>query len=187
MVCFIIFFFISYKGAKRYPSSSKDETDNFTFRKPFKKDNPKIIVLVFTLVFLLGIILGADLMVRGGVSLAKIFGVSSWVISITVFAVGTSLPELVASLTAIKKKVPSISVGNVVGSNIFNIFFVLGIIAMMRPIGLQPAILRFEFPVLLVFSLILFVVMKTNYRIARWEGFTMFLGYIGFLFFLLRE
>ena len=126
-------------------------------------------------------------MVRGGVGLAQIFGITPWVIGITIFAIGTSLPELVASLAASYKKVHSISVGNIVGSNIFNILLVVGVVALIRPISLEPSILKFELPVMIAFSLILFTVMKTGYKITRWEGLFMFLGYIGFIFFLLKK
>ncbi|MBU0878863.1 MAG: sodium:calcium antiporter, partial [Candidatus Omnitrophica bacterium] len=112
---------------------------------------------------------------------------SPWIVSITVFAIGTSLPELVASLTASLKKIPSISVGNVVGSNIFNILFILGIVALIRPISVASSVLKFEFPVLFLFSILLFTVMRTKYKITRKEGLVMFLGYLAFLFFLLRR
>jgi len=135
---------------------------------------------------LLGVILGADFMVKGGSSLARIFGISPWIIGITIFAIGTSLPELVASLTASFKQVHSISVGNIVGSNIFNILLVLGIVSLIRPINLDPSILTFEMPALILFSVALFVVMRTKYRITRGEGLALFLGYLVFLVFLLK-
>ena len=182
IVSFIIFCFVTYKGAKN--NFDTKETDSFEFRKIFQKTNSYIVILVLTLVSLAGVALGADFMVRGGSNLAKIFKVSPWIIGITVFAIGTSLPELVTSITASIKKVPSISVGNIVGSNIFNILFVLGIVSLIRPIDLTFSSLNFEFPVLIIFSFLLFTVMKTRDTIARWEGVIMFLMYIGFLSFL---
>ncbi len=182
---FLAFCFISYKGAKSFFDSS--EVEEFKFRKIIQKINSRKIIFLLAVLSIAGIVLGADLMVRGGVRLAQIFGISPWIIGLTVFAVGTSLPELVASFTASLKKMHSISVGNIVGSNIFNILFVLGIVALIRPIAIDASILRFELPVLIIFSISLFVVLKTQYRITRKEGLVLFLGYVTFLFFLLRR
>jgi cation:H+ antiporter len=120
-------------------------------------------------------------MVNSGVLLAAAFGISPWVVGLTVFAIGTSLPEFSASLTAAFKKVPSISVGNIVGSNIFNILFILGIVALIRPVTISAEIFRLELPVLLIYSLAILIVMRTGFKITRWEGGALFLGYVGFL------
>ena len=185
LICFIIFCSVSYFGAKKYFDAT--EAQNFKFKKLLAQTNSRFFTFTCVILSLAGVILGADLMVRGGVSLAKILGISTWVIGIVVFAVGTSLPELVASLTASLRKVPSISVGNIVGSNIFNVLFVLGVVALIRPIALDASILRFELPVVIGFSFLLFTVMRTRYTITRWEGLVMFLGYIVFIFFVLRR
>jgi len=179
IIFFIIFLFISYRGARK--SFDHDEVDDFKFRGIFQRINSRLIVTLITMLSLVGIVFGADLMVKGGARLAEIFGISPWVIGITIFAVGTSLPELVASLTASLKKVPSISVGNIVGSNIFNILFVLGVVSIIRPISLSAGVLKFELLVMIAFSLILFTVMRTRYTISRREGLIMFAGYIIFV------
>ena len=184
IIFLIIFCIISYRGAKS--TFNDKEVDCFSFNKFFKKTRPRFLVIVITLLSLGGIIWGSDLMVRGGSSFARLLGVRPWVIGITAFAIGTSLPELVASLTASFKKLHSISVGNVVGSNIFNIFFVLGLVALIRPIPVERSYLHFEYVVMFIFSLVLLCVMKTHYRITRREGLFMFLGYIVFLFILFK-
>ena len=176
---FIIFCFISYFGAKK--TFDSDEIKNFKVKKSLDKFTTHRSVFLVILLSLIGVVYGADIMVRGGVDLAKIFGLSPWIIGITVFALGTSLPELATSLTASIKRVPSISVGNIVGSNICNIFLILGIVAIIRPINLNPLILNFEMPALIIFTLLLFTLMRTGYKISRSEGLIMFLGYIGFL------
>ena len=127
------------------------------------------------------VVTGADLLVNAGVNLAKIFGISPWIIGITVFAIGTSLPELASSLTASFKKIPSISVSNIVGSNIINIFLGLGVVAIIRPIIIKPSsILTFEFPVLMLFSLFLFWFVWRG-KITRIMGYFLLLGYIAFI------
>jgi cation:H+ antiporter len=179
IVFFIIFCFISYRGAKK--TFDRGEIEGFKLKKLFQRINSHFVIFILAVISLLGVIYGANLMVKGGVSLAKMFGISPWLIGITVFAVGTSLPELAASLSASFKRVPSISVGNIVGSNIFNILFVLGIVSLIRPITIESSILRFEFPILFLFSILLFTVMKTEYKITRMEGLGLFIGYLIFL------
>lgn len=183
IVCFMLFCVISYTGARK--SFDAEEIQNFHFKKTIKQLTSPFPIMAITLLTLLGIVWGADLMVKGGSALARVCGVSPWVIGITIFAVGTSLPELAASLAASIKKVHSISVGNIVGSNIFNILFVLGVVAMIRPIPVAASYLTFEYLVLLIFSLTLVIVMKTEYTLTRKEGALLFAGYIVFLIFLL--
>jgi len=187
LVFFGIFCFISYRKARVSPKGLQ-ELSNFDFKNLFKKLNSKLLAVLLSIFFIGLVILGANLMVSSGVNLAEIFGVSPWIIAITVFAIGTSLPELAASLSATFKKVPSIGVGNIIGSNIFNILLILGIVSLLRPITIiNSSILIFELPVLIIFSLGLLIVMRTDYRMNRWEGLLLFLGYTVFLFFLLRK
>lgn len=181
---FIAFLYISFKGAKT--SFDPKETEQFTFYRIIKNTSSRFKLFSLVSLSLLGLLLGAKFMVDGGVSLARIFGISPWIIGVTIFAVGTSLPELVASLGAAFKKVHGISIGNIVGSNIFNILFVLGIAALIRPISVESSVVGFELPVLLLFSFGLFVIMRTGHKISRWEGLTLLLGYLGFIVLLLK-
>jgi len=188
-VIFILFFIffcrVSYKGAKK--STISKEIAEFKLKKLLKRTKSPYLVLLLALFSLFGIVIGADMMVRSGSALARIFGISPWMISVTIFAVGTSLPELSASLTAVFKKVPSISFGNIIGSNIFNILLILGIVALIRPINISEAILKFELPALIIFSLSLLIAAKTDYRISRKEGIALFLGYFIFIFLLFKR
>ena len=126
----------------------------------------------FTIIGLLGIILGSNLVVDSAVILTKIMGISERLISLTIIALGTSLPELVTSLTATKKGEYDIAIGNVVGSNIFNIGVVIGIpVALLGGIG----IINFSYIDLLVMitsAIILFMFSFNDYRISRKEGIT---------------
>ncbi|MFH1772471.1 MAG: calcium/sodium antiporter [Candidatus Omnitrophota bacterium] len=182
LLCFSLFIFLSFKGAR----SQKDvDEGNFEINKIFERISSKAAIFLITILSLFGLVLGADLMVRGGVKLAKIFSINPWIIGITVFAIGTSLPELAASLSASFKGAHSLSLGNVIGSNIFNVLFVLGIASFIRPIYLELSMVRFEIPIMILFSFLLFTVMRTEYKITRWEGLLLFIGYIGFLTFLI--
>jgi len=181
---FITFCVLSYKKAKKL--FNEEEIQEFELKKSLKDTSRFNIILSIVLISLVGVFTGAYLMVEGGVRLAKIFGISPWIIGVTVFALGTSSPELATSLVAAFKKVPCISVGNIVGSNIFNILFVLGIVSLIRPITIEASVLSFELPAVFIFSLFLVIVMKAGYKITRTEGLVMFLGYIGFIVLLIK-
>jgi cation:H+ antiporter len=181
---FLIFLYVSYRGAKK--NFCEKEIQKFSFKKWFGNINSLFFIFSITFLSLVGVVWGADLMVKGGVNLAKILGISKWIIGVVVFAIGTSLPELAASLVASFKKVPSISIGNIVGSNIFNIFFVLGVVSLIRPISLQSEFLKFEYLVMLLFSISLFFILR-NCQISKKEGIGLFLGYLLFVFLLLNK
>ena len=134
---------------------------------------------------LVGLFVGAKFVVDGAIALAAALGVSESLIALTIVAAGTSLPELATSAVAAYKKNCDIAVGNIVGSNIFNIFFILGISALIRPIPLQPKS-NIDIGVAVSASLALFVVMFSGRKhvLDRWEGL-LFIGlyviYVGFL------
>ena len=124
---------------------------------------------------------GADFMVDGATSIAQALGVSDKVIGLTVVALGTSLPELAASVAAAVKKEMDISIGNIIGSNIFNILCVIGVSGSIRPITFDYAQYSFDFIMMLAFSvaLILFVKpWKAQGRLGHVAGITFLLAYI---------
>jgi len=143
-------------------------------RKKTQDDNSELLSIkksiAFTIVGLIGIVLGSNLVVDSAVILAKIIGISERLISLTIIAFGTSLPELVTSITATKKGEYDIAIGNVVGSNIFNIGVVIGIpVAILGGIG----IINFSYIDLLVMvtaSIILFMFSFNDYKISKKEG-----------------
>ncbi len=124
------------------------------------------------------LVLGSNLMVDGAVALARALGLSELVIGLTVIAVGTCLPEFATSLLAALKGQRDIAVGNIVGSNVFNLLCVLGLTSMLAPQGLSisPNALAFDFPVMLAVAVACLPIFFANYRINRWEGLV-FLGY----------
>lgn len=126
---------------------------------------------------------GADFMVDGATVLAKSMGVSDKVIGLTIVALGTSLPELAASVAAAVKKEMDISIGNIIGSNIFNILCVLGVSGSIRPITFQYAQYCVDFIIMLAFAvaLVLFVQpWKPQGRLGRMAGIILFLAYIAY-------
>jgi cation:H+ antiporter len=130
---------------------------------------------------IIGLGLGAELMVRSAVTIALALGLSELVIGMTIVALGTSLPELAASVMSACKGQMDISVGNVIGSNIFNVLFVLGVCPMVRPLAMDPALLRFELPVMLLFCLALIPLAGRRLRLGRLEGAILLIGYMLFI------
>lgn len=149
-----------------------------------KRHRSRDIILI--LVGIVGLGIGAELMVRSAITIARGFGLSDIVIGMTIVALGTSLPELAASMMGAWKGEMDLSVGNVIGSNIFNLLFVLGACSMIRPIPIEPSILRFELPLMLLFSFALLPLIGRRMMLGRTEGGLLLLGYlmfVGFYFF----
>ena len=134
--------------------------------------------IVLTIIGLIGIVLGSNFVVDGASGLAKIIGISERMISLTIVALGTSLPELVTSVTATKKGEYDIAIGNIVGSNIFNIGVVIGI-----PIALIGGISIINFSyidiaVMIVSALLLFLFSLNDYKISKKEGIIFLLVFV---------
>ncbi|MEQ8357732.1 MAG: calcium/sodium antiporter [Kiloniellaceae bacterium] len=142
---------------------------------------------VLTAAGLLGIVLGADLLIDAAVVLARQLGVSETVIGLTVVAVGTSLPELATSVIAAVRRQPDVALGNVVGSNIFNILGILGVTALVHPMAVPAAILRFDGWVMLGAAALIIVFATTKSVVERWEGAILLGGYSAYLFVLFQS
>jgi cation:H+ antiporter len=124
------------------------------------------------------LVLGARWLVDGAVAIATSLGVSELIIGLTIIAAGTSLPEVAASIIATLRGERDIAIGNVVGSNIFNILSVLGLSSLVSPNGMNvsSAALSFDTPVMIAVAIACLPIFFTGYSIARWEGLV-FLGY----------
>jgi len=139
---------------------------------------------VLVLLGMLGLALGAELMVRGAVMIATLLGVSELIIGLSVVAVGTSLPELAASVMSAWKGEMDISVGNVIGSNIFNVLFVLGVCPMLKPISIEPRLLAVDFPIMLIFCALLIgllTLMRPRLQLDRKRGLLLLGAYLVFI------
>ncbi len=129
-------------------------------------------------------ILGANLFVTSAISIAKAIGVSDALIGLTIVAIGTSLPELITSIVASYKNESDIAIGNVVGSNIFNILGILGITSLVIPLS-SAGISYIDFGVMLFTALILLPLSKTGFKITRLEGLFLVTGYIVYMYYLI--
>jgi cation:H+ antiporter len=132
------------------------------------------------------LVAGGHLLVISAVELARRAGISEAAIAASLVAVGTSLPELATSLVAAARRLPDIAVGNIIGSNLFNLLGVLGVAALVRPVPVAVATRDFEFPVMLGFMLATAVVLRTGHRITRVEGALLFAAYLAFVGLLFR-
>lgn len=141
------------------------------------------LLLVIGLALLLG---GAELLVRGAVAIAEEFGVSDLVIGLTIVAIGTSLPELAASVMSVIKNEADIAIGNVIGSNLFNMLMVLGVPALIHPAEVSPDVLLRDLPVMILLTLLMgwMVFIFGRGKFDRIKGGFLFICFIGYQYWL---
>ncbi|MEF8847527.1 MAG: calcium/sodium antiporter [Candidatus Thermoplasmatota archaeon] len=171
LIFFFFFVFYFYRCAK------KEKNHN----KAVNQDNP-IKNLFFIFIGIAGVILGAWLLIESSKSIAEYIGVPTIIISLSMVAIGTSLPELVVSVAASYKKEADISIGNVLGSNVFNIFLVLGASALFLPLKTTLAWGSLIF--LFFATFMMFPVIYTGYIISRKEGFVLLVLYSIFIWYI---
>ena len=133
------------------------------------------------LVGLVVLAVGAQLLVTSAVSIATALRVPEVVIGLTLVALGTSLPELAASISAARRQEGDIVVGNIIGSNIFNVALILGVAAVIRPLPVSEQVLRVDAPIVIALSLLLFPIVYSGMKISRLEGGLLVGSYAGFI------
>jgi cation:H+ antiporter len=173
LVCFTLYLFYFLRSAMRERKSSNIEHIGKTGKYIF-----------FIIGGIIGVIIGAWLLVESSVSLARFLGVPEIIIALTMVSVGTSLPELVVSSLAAFRKQSDIAIGNIIGSNIFNILLILGLSLLFIPMNATASLVHLTF--LLVISLLMIPLMYTGGKLSRLNGICMLLlysGYLGYLFF----
>ena len=174
---FIAFMVINLVEGKK--SAANDEIDTFE-----KKEVPK--KLIFFILGTAGIVFGAEILVGSGKTIAKSMGISEAIIGFTIIALGTSLPELVTTLTAIRKKEASLSVGNIIGANIIDLTLILPLCAILngQPLPVEKINLVFDFPVCIAASVIAVVPTMITGKFKKWQGFALLAVYVTYLVFL---
>jgi cation:H+ antiporter len=143
--------------------------------------------LAFIVVGLAALVYGADLLVTGATSIARSFGIPEAVIGLTIVAVGTSLPELATSAVAAFRKHSEIAIGNVIGSNIFNILGILGITAVLHPVTIAPTMAAFDIPLMLGVTLLLVALLLAAKSLSRAIGAGFLLLYVGYCAWLFTQ
>ena len=180
LVCFAFFMWLSfYRDKKMKPAISAEEEDKV------EETGPVWLAIVKVLAGLAVLIYSCDLFVDNAVVIAKSFGVNDAFISLTLIACGTSLPELAASIAAALKKNTSMALGNVVGSNIFNIALILGLSSQVNPLT-STGITLVDYLVMIAAVLVLYAFGK-DCRIQRWEGVILFLCFGAYTWYLISN
>lgn len=151
----------------------------------FAYSNKKI--TIYMILGLGGLIIGGNFIVTNAVKLATLFGISEKIVGLTIVAAGTSLPELATSVVAAIKRNNDIAVGNIIGSNLFNIFLILGVSSLIKPMEFDRTFNN-EIYLLTIGTLLLFLAMFTgkNKKLDRWEAIILLLLYIGYSVYLLK-
>ncbi len=138
-------------------------------------------MIVVALVIGLGMLIGGALLLYGAIGLAQAMGISEAVIGLTIVAVGTSLPEMAVSVVAALRRHADVAIGNILGSNIFNLLGILGISAFLQPLPLAPRVALFDQWVMLGAAGILVLFLYTGMRLSRWEGAALLAGYAAYI------
>ena len=152
-------------------------------------EKPKRVIysILFVVIGIVGLIFGARWFLEGAETVARDFGISDRVIAISLVAFGTSVPELAASVIAAFKKEQDISLGNIIGSNLFNILAILGVTSMISPISVAPEIMEDDIYWMLATSFIILPLGIYKLRLGRWQGFLLVASYITFMYILLTS
>ena len=166
LICFVLYILYLIYDAKKNPS--QDEVD--------EKIMPLWKSLLFIVIGIVLIIAGGKGVVYSAQNIARAFGMSETLIGLTIVAIGTSLPELVTSIVAAKKGETSLAVGNVIGSNIFNLLFILGLSAAIKPVAVNVASV-YDMAILVFATLLSWIFSLSKKQIVRWEGIIMLLCY----------
>ena len=177
LVIFLLSFIYNVLKKSDSNESFNDIDDKLKLTSNFK-------ILIWLIISSLTLYFGAEFLVEGAVKFAKQINISEAVISVTLVAIGTSVPELAASLVAIAKNEKGISVGNLIGSNIFNIGSVLGITAIIKDIPIAQEIIQRDIVWMLMFATIIMVlsVLPEKNKISKYKGIIMLVGYFIFIF-----
>lgn len=176
-VLFLVFMYVTLKGAKTKDDDTTAKTDSI---EDNKKPMAAWLSIVWIIVGLACLIGGSNLFAEGATKVAEHIGVSEAVIGLTIVAGGTSLPELATSVVSARKGNSGIAIGNVLGSNVFNILAILGVTGVITPMHLQ-GITMLDLSMMVVSTLLVWLFSFTKYKIARWEGIVLTIVFIGYM------
>lgn len=174
---FAVMMVVMARGSRQAPAAVEGEI-GVDVEQARQATWPHLWRLGVGLVLLLG---GSKLMVDAAVALALSWGVSELVIGLTVVAVGTSLPELAASVTAALKGEAEIAVGNVIGSNVFNLLLILGVTGMVQPLPVASSLVRVDIALMVAFVVVIYPLALRKRRLGRMAGLVLLLGFAAFL------
>jgi cation:H+ antiporter len=170
LALFLLFIYIQVKSVQPHERGEKH-----SMRERSKLLNN----LLLTVGGLTGVIVSAGLLVNSSIAIARFFGIPEIIIGLTIVAVGTSLPELATNVVAALKKKFGIAIGNIVGSNIFNILLIVGTASVIRPIqNIDGMAVLIDMPIMIGLTLVLFILMRTGFALSRKDGVLLLLLYV---------
>ena len=180
LMFFVIFLYYAYESAQQTPVWQDDESDIVLL--------PSWKSTLFIVWWLAALYIWGTRTVDGAIKIAQQFGLSDFLISVTVIAIGTSLPELVTSIVAARKNDVDLAVGNIVGSNIFNILWILGVTAVIRPLDF-PQGANIDMAVLSIATILLFVFMFVGHKhqLQRWQSALFVVSYVAYIVFVIMR
>lgn len=182
----IAFTIFTIKSSSTSNQEQIDEIQKDELEDVEKKSYGLLKSIIFVILGILALTFGASWLLDGAVQIAKKVGLSEHVIGVTIVAFGTSVPELVTSVVAAFKKETDISVGNLIGSNIFNLLAVIGFTALIKEIPVSEQVITNDVFWMMGIALLLLPLMYYRYNINRIKGLILFLSYLLYLFFVLR-
>ncbi len=179
LLFFSVFLYYVFEMARKNRSSTVEKVDADTGESWLKN-------ILFTIGGLAAIIIGGEMVVSSATEIALSLGMSEALVGLTIVAIGTSLPEIMTSVTAALKGKGDMAIGNVVGSNIFNIFFVTGTASTVAPIAAESK-LFFDGWVMVGLTVLLLIFSRTHFKIGRREGAVLLLAYITYLVYIIMR
>lgn len=178
LMAYLVWAYLSEKGSPHSPASEVYIAETEEIEKKPSGLFGIVISIVAGLALLIG---GSNVLLKGAIGIAESFKISEAVIGLTLVAVGTSLPELSISMLAAFRKHADVAIGNILGSNIFNILGILGVSALMKPLSVSSRILLFDQWVLLAITIVLIMFLYTGRRLSRVEGGLFLFGYLAYI------
>ena len=173
----VIYFLYTINSEKEYKDAEIKKEMKKELRGKKKLEVKTIAAIIISAFF---IFVGAKYTIESVIKLSEIFNLGKEIIAVSVVALGTSLPELAVSITAVRKGKPEIAVGNILGSNIFNTFVVMGVPALFGVLIIPQSILSFGLPMMLIATLLFFFITQEK-EVTKWEGYILLLFYIFFI------
>ncbi len=168
--------YFSYREASRNKENNQDQEG--------QKNDPMTKLFAFIIGGFILLAYGSNLFISGAIDVAVHIGISELVIGLTLAAVGTSLPELSSSISAARRGHPDLLLGNILGSNLFNLMMVMGTAAVISPFSFSPAVSWRDLPIMAAFAIVLVPIVKYRQTIMRRHGFFLLLTYVIYLYFL---
>jgi cation:H+ antiporter len=163
----------------------KEFQEHSTQPEDLKKNPPKkrIYFLLLAIAGAVVLIFGSEILISSGKKIALYFGVSNLVIGLTLVAIGTSLPEMATTIIAAARRETDLIIGNVVGSNIFNLLLIGGIVPLIKPIPIDANLFKIQFPILIILSILILPMMRIELNLQRYEGAILLIIYLLFMYF----